>query len=127
MNPPAVHHIALWGHDLRTLERFYIDVIGLAPEAEHTDDDGSLRSIWLRADSTIVMLEHAEADAQRGAAGWQVVAFEIDASERETVRERLNDAGFPVRDETDYTLYTRDPEGNRVALSHWPDALTPTS
>lgn len=58
--------------------------------------------------------------------GWHCVALAIEANEREAFRERLATAGFPVERETSFTLYTRDPEQNLVALSHHPEtAPTP--
>lgn len=38
--------------------------------------------------------------------------------ETELVRRQV-----PIEGRTDYTLYLRDPEGNRIGLSHWPHPL----
>jgi hypothetical protein len=55
------------------------------------------------------------------APGWHCVALGIAAADRGAWRQRLEEAGYPVERETDYTLYVRDPDGQLVGLSHWPD------
>jgi extradiol dioxygenase family protein len=37
------------------------------------------------------------------------------------VEKQLQAAGVPVSRRTPYSLFVRDPEGNRVALTHWPE------
>ena len=37
------------------------------------------------------------------------------------IRAELDRCGIPLVHETRWTMYVRDPEGNRVALSHHPD------
>jgi hypothetical protein len=49
------------------------------------------------------------------------VALGIARGERAAWERRLSDAGVPVEYRTAFTLYVRDPEGNRVGLSHWPE------
>ena len=46
------------------------------------------------------------------------------AATRDAWEAHLTAAGHPIVHRTDYTLYVRDPEGNRVGLSHWPDATS---
>ena len=43
-------------------------------------------------------------------------------SEREAWIAKLAQAGYPVYQQTEHTIYVRDPEGNRIGLSHWPQA-----
>ena len=64
------------------------------------------------------------ADACRGAGTVHLggTLEEIAASERDAWEAHLTAAGLAIAHRTDYTLYVRDPEGNRVGLSHWPDA-----
>lgn len=45
----------------------------------------------------------------------ELVAFAVDDKER--WRARLGLAGIPIEDETAHTLYFRDPDGRRVAVS----------
>ena len=54
--------------------------------------------------------------------GLHLVALRIPREAREAWESRLAAAGFPVESRTAFTLYVRDPEGNRVGLSHWPQA-----
>ena len=49
-----------------------------------------------------------------------MVALRIAPGERAAWEERLRAAGIDVVERSDFTLYLRDPEGNRVGLSHWP-------
>lgn len=115
----GIHHIALFARDLERVARFYESVLGLARETEHHHDDGRLRSIWLRAGDTRIMVEEAEADGPSRPVGWQVVAFSIAAKDRQAAAARLSEAGHAVTHETEFTIYALDPEGNRVALSHY--------
>jgi hypothetical protein len=52
--------------------------------------------------------------------GLHLVALQISLSERPAWAAHLAQARHPVYQQTDYTIYVLDPEGNRVGLSHWP-------
>lgn len=56
--------------------------------------------------------------------GLHLLALQIDAGACPSWRTHLAAHGHPVVDETPYTLYLQDPEGNRVGLSSWPHPLT---
>lgn len=108
---------------------FYRDVLGLPVLAEHPGGDGTLRSVWLSlpggaflALETVAGPPPSPAPFRNEAPGWFLVALRISAMDRETVRTELARAHVPVEHETGWTLYVRDPEGNRVALSHHPHA-----
>lgn len=120
--PPAVHHLAVLVRDLEAAEAFYGGVLGLPVERRWTEDDGSPRSVWFGlGGGAFLAVEKAGPDApSAGAPGWHCVALAIPAAEREPWRARLAAAGHPVERETAYTLYTRDPDGALIALSHWP-------
>jgi catechol 2,3-dioxygenase-like lactoylglutathione lyase family enzyme len=63
--------------------------------------------------------------AERGEAerpGLHLVALRIERAARAGWERRLAAAGVAVYARTAFTLYVRDPEGNRVGLSHWPEA-----
>jgi catechol 2,3-dioxygenase-like lactoylglutathione lyase family enzyme len=123
--PPAVHHLAVVVVDLAQAEAFYAGVLGLAVARRWTDDAGAPRSIWLTlGGGAFLAVERAEGIASPrgpGSPGWHCVALGIARSERERYRARLAESGFPVERESPYTLYTRDPEGNLLGLSHYPD------
>ena len=57
--------------------------------------------------------------------GIHLVALAIERGTRDAWEAHLTAAGHPIVHHTDYTLYVRDPEGNRVGLSHWPDERRP--
>jgi catechol 2,3-dioxygenase-like lactoylglutathione lyase family enzyme len=110
-----VHHLAFRTRDLARLERFYTDLLGL-----HVARRDEQRSVWLKAGGTILMLEQAgEDEACVGAGTKELVAFAIEQSDAERWRRALAAAGVVIEDETGFTFYFRDPDGRRVALSHY--------
>ena len=128
MIPTCIHHIAVKVADLAAAERFYASVLGLPVLRRWPSPDGSgERSLWLDLGAgAFLAVERTEQPAgpkSEDAPGIHLVALGIPRSEREAWEARLAQAGYPVYQRTDFTLYTRDPEGNRVGLSHWPDAF----
>jgi hypothetical protein len=114
-------------------------------ERRWTDDAGAPRSIWFSlAGGAFLAVERAAVDdgglpRSSGALpppkppglpdrpapdlpGWHCVALAITPAEREPLRAHLAAGGHPVERESPYTLYTRDPEGNLIAFSHYPEA-----
>ena len=104
-----VHHIALAVTDLAAAEAFYAGVLELAVIAR------SERSIWLDLDGAILMLEREGTPG-----GPHCLALAILPGERTTWRARLGAARQAIESETTYTLYLRDPDGNRIGLSSYP-------
>ena len=126
MNPPTLHHLAIKVVDLAIAEAFYVGVLGLPvlrrwPMADETGD----RSVWLDlGQGAFLALEKAGVgrDAKiEEEAGYHLFALRIRREDREGMKKRLTMAGFPSYQETAFTFYIRDPEGNRVGLSHWPE------
>jgi glyoxylase I family protein len=125
METLGVHHLAVKVTDLARAESFYVGVLGLPvlrrwPLAAGVGD----RSLWLDLGAGVFLaLERAEsgADKSETAAGLHLVALRIPRSERDAWAAKLAHAGHAVYQRTDYTIYVRDPEGNRIGLSHWPD------
>jgi glyoxylase I family protein len=114
-----VHHIAVQVSDLDRAEAFYRGVLGLAVERRWQHADGTPRSIWMSLGDAFLAIEQIGAS---GAGSFSCVALAIDVGERDAWRERLERAGFAIERETDYTIYTRDPDGASIGLSHWPQA-----
>lgn len=120
-----VHHLAVVVSDLERAERFYAGTLGLPVERRWSDEAGRPRSVWLALDGGAFLAvergDPALAPRADAAPGWHCVALSIAAGEREAWRARLAAAGHPVERESAYTLYARDPDGQLVALSHWPE------
>jgi hypothetical protein len=47
------------------------------------------------------------------------MCFALDAGERERAERVIEAAGAVIEARTEFTSYARDPEGNRVAISHY--------
>ncbi len=112
-----VHHLAIQVHDLERARDFYSRVLGLAELGRPRDG-----AFWLDCGGTVLMLERVSAvpleDAFRTErTGLHLLALAIGADEREAWEVRLRAHGVDVVERTAYTLYVRDPEGNRVGLS----------
>lgn len=106
---------------------FYRDVLGLAELQRHRQDDGSLRSVWLDLGGAILMVERttrSRARVEGVDAGPFLIALRVEPGERAELEARLEAAGAAVESRSEYSSYARDPEGNRIAISHYPDAAT---
>ncbi len=127
------HHVAIQCADLESCERFYREVLGLSLLRRWPRPGGGDRSVWLSVGEGFLALERAEGSGPRAAAapageppwrdpapGLRLVALRIAAGERQAWEARLAAQGVAVAHRTPFTLYLRDPEGNRVGLSHWP-------
>jgi catechol 2,3-dioxygenase-like lactoylglutathione lyase family enzyme len=104
-----IHHLALRTRDVARLERFYAGLLGLAVVRR----DEARGSVWLDAGGVVVMLEptgQAEPDIASGSL--ELVAFAV---------ARIGDwrGRVAVEAETANTLYFRDPDGRRVAVSDY--------
>jgi glyoxylase I family protein len=123
---PHVHHLAVVVADLERAAEFYVGVLGLRELRRWDDTEGRLRSIWCALGAgAFLAIERAEREGPRrdeAAPGFHCVALGIRPDEREMWRARLTRAGVTVFRESPYTLYARDPEGNIIGLSHFPDA-----
>ena len=115
-----VHHIAIQVPDLERAARFYGDVIGLAEVRRQP------HSIWLDAGGVVLMLEKCAGSGlappwKSDVPGLHLLALAIEPARREEWRARLTAAGLTIEAETRFTIYARDPFGNRFGLSHYPD------
>ena len=134
----GVHHLAIQVRDLAASERFYCDTLGLPVLRRWPAADGAgERSIWVdTGDGAFLALEVTTGaprtpDGDTGApshpAGLHLVALRIDAGDREDWKQRLVRAGVAIYHQTAFTIYVRDPEGNRIGLSHHPVPAGETS
>lgn len=122
MNGRPLHHIALGTSRVEVLAEFYEHGIGLERLKVHYEKDGhEIRSIWLRSASVVLMVERTDSSPALPASplipGWSTLVFggDFDAS----YKERIRSLGGRDDGQTDYTLYFRDPDGNRFGLSHY--------
>src|SRR5690554_2975346 len=122
-----VHHIAVGVAQVEKIAAFYRAVFDLEERTRHHYADGKLRSIWLDLGGPILMIEHTksrdEARLQSSDAvgvGLFLLTFRAaDAAARRAVEVRAEAAGQPIESRTEFSSYFRDPEGNRVAVSHY--------
>lgn len=120
-----IHHLALGARDVASLAEFYRQAFDLCEQARHHFPDGTLRSVWLDLGGPLLMIEASQAGARvvEGiGSGLFLVAFEVPVVQRERVEARLAELGGVLEERGHYTSYARDPEGNRVAISHYPVA-----
>jgi glyoxylase I family protein len=123
------HHLAIQVRSLEETAAFYRRVLGLAELQRHHRPDGTLRSVWLEvpgAAGGFLALEETSAapprdDFRTDRPGHLLLALRIDRDARDATLKELEALGVPVVHQTRWTLYFRDPEGNRIALSHHPD------
>ena len=104
-----IHHLALRVRDLETCRRFYAETLGLEVMESHA------HSIWFRAGDVVLMLEQSLRGRGSDEGSGHVLALAVE--ELLPWEERLAAAGIPIDDRTPKTLFLRDPEGHRVALS----------
>lgn len=126
-SPKPIHHLAIKVRDLPAAERFYREILGLPVQRRWPSDDGQGdRSLWLDLGAgAFLALERASlarTPLAEEEPGLHMVALRIGRDERPAWVARLAAAGVPIYRQTDFTIYFRDPEGNRIGLSHWPDS-----
>jgi hypothetical protein len=120
----ALHHVALGAADVERVAEFYRQVFGLPEVTRHHDDAGALRSVWLDlGSSATLMIERTQ--ARRSAVieighGAFLLAFRVPPEQRAELEDRLERAGASIEARTPFSSYARDPEGNRIACSHYP-------
>lgn len=112
-----IHHLALRVRDLQRALAFYGGVLGL-PVLRKNEDGGALRSVWLEAGETVLMLELTLAGAGEPAGSGHLLALSVE--DLGAWEARLREAGAPIEGRTAHTLYLRDPDGHRVGLSNHP-------
>lgn len=123
MGPGRLHHLALGARDVERVAGFYRDLLELPELARHVHPDGSLRSIWLELDGAVLMIEHTPRARERVEGvgpGLFLLALRVEPAARRRLEEKLEQHGFGVESRTEFSSYLRDPEHNRVAISHHP-------
>ena len=131
----GTHHVAVQVRDLAAAEAFYAKVLGLTVRERFFEPDGVARSVWVElGDGSFLALEKSASGAspagfgrpfKDGHAGWHLLALRIGPDERAGWEDHLRACGVEIEFRSRWTLYVRDPDGNRVGLSHHPDDPTP--
>lgn len=121
---PSLHHIAVGTRDVAALAGFYCSLLQTPEARRQFDEQGALRAVWLDLAGTLLMIERAEAAAERSRVsgvglGAFLLAFRATAEERRAFEVRAEALGAPIESRSDYTSYLRDPDGNRIAVSEY--------
>jgi len=108
-----LHHLAMRSTDVVALATFYRRMFGMAVVR-----DALPRSLWLGlGGDAVLMIEAREAGEPAPPPGSrELVALRVDAATRDQVRQRARDSAC-YDGETGFTVYLRDPEGRRLAVS----------
>ncbi len=88
----------------------------LGPEAPPVDTDAG----QIGSDTKNTEAGHTGPGADHP--GHHLMALRIAQEDRAAWEARLQAAGVAISHRTGYTIYFTDPEGNRLGLSHHPDA-----
>lgn len=127
MDVQGFHHVAIQAREVERVAAFYRDLLGFPELTRHHRPDGSLRSIWVGVPGgAFLAIEAAGAEPEASPfrherPGLLLLAFRIPRASRAAAVEVFTRAGVLLENETRWTFYVRDPEGNRVALSHHPE------
>lgn len=124
MTDRRLHHVALGAADVELVASFYRELLGLSEERRQLDAEGALFSVWLVARGTRLMIERSAEPPRRVdgiGRGPFLLAWSVSAEERAALELALDAAGVAIESRTQFSSYFRDPEGNRVAISHYPD------
>jgi hypothetical protein len=122
---PCLHHLALGTRDVERLARFYREAFGLIEVNRQSGEGGELRSVWLDLGGTLLMIEASVSPArpvEEGVgAGLFLLALRVPGEERTAFERRLEQLGQRIESRSQFTSYARDPDGNRIAVSHYPE------
>ena len=121
----GLHHLALGARDVEDLAQFYQSLFGLTRLKTHHNTQGEIRSIWLDLAPGILMIEKSEHEVaplppMTLGKGPFLIAFTVQENERDTFLNGLAKHGLKLEGQTNYTIYFRDPEHNRIAVSWYP-------
>ena len=117
--PLRLHHVALRVSDCEAACAFYCGLLGLE-QTRRSEEASGLASVWIQAGETILMLERRLRGNGAESGSAHLLAFSV--SDLHEWEDRLDRAGIAVEDRTTHTLYLRDPDGHRVALTTYPSS-----
>ncbi|RHX92972.1 VOC family protein [Leptospira stimsonii] len=106
-----IHHIAIGTPNVKSLSDFYETLPGLKRIKEHWNEDKTLRSVWFQSGTSVLMIE-----SDLNGKGPKALIFSASVLEPSTIN------GLPKWiQETEYTKYFLDLDGNRIGYSSYPD------
>jgi catechol 2,3-dioxygenase-like lactoylglutathione lyase family enzyme len=116
---PPLHHLAFRTRDIDALAAFYERWLGL-PIVR----DLRPKALWLGVGpGAVLMIERArDGEPSPAAGGLDLFAIRVSPRERARLRAELASEGR-LEEETEHTLYFRDPDGRRVGASTYPLAV----
>lgn len=126
MHVQGFHHLAIQCREVERVASFYREVLGLTEQARHHREDGTLRSIWLTVPGQgFLALEDCTGTLPHDEfrhldPGLHLLALRIAREDRAAIERELQARGVEIVHRTRWTVYVRDPEGNRIGLSHHP-------
>lgn len=114
-----MHHVAIATPNLYLMRDFYKTIPGLDLIQENQFSEGELRSAWFRVRGTesVLMLE-----SEPFVRGPQALVFSIHLTglSKDDIKDILfQNMGLTPDGETPFTLYFRDPDGNRLGYSDY--------
>lgn len=117
------HHHAIAVSDLERAESFYLGLLRLPLIQRHHDQDGRHRATWLECAPGFLALERAEGMPSNPGSDLRhhCFVFGVPSEKRGSIIEGLQQAGYPIEKQTDFTFYVRDPDGALVGFSHYPE------
>lgn len=124
LQPGLLHHVALGTRNVEALASFYRELLGLSELQRHQDEQGALRSIWLDLGGTLLMIERTREEPRHVpgvGSGPFLLAFRVTPAGRSQLERELEARGHAIEARTAFSSYSRDPDGNRFALSHYPE------
>lgn len=126
-----LNHIAIKVNDLETCSAFYERLLNQKPFKINLAADGQVYSHWFKLAMGLLMLEKTQLAPQnkRGfgnqeQAGLHLLSFHITPEQRMWWQKKLDTLGIKIEKYSEYSLYFYDPEGNPLALSHYPQPYT---
>lgn len=112
-----IHHIAIGTPHPSHLAKFYLKIPGSKKIKEFYYESGEVRSLWIGFGSFILMLEEGEKQSPRA------LVFSFSKTERSEWTQFLNQV--KIQNQTDYTIYFLDSDGNHLGVSTYPEKLEP--
>jgi len=113
---PALHHLALRAGDVEKTSRFYVEMLELSVVR-----DDRPRAVWLALGGGAVLMIEARADGETAVpeGSLELFALRVSGPRKATIRAHaLANGSFDG--ETEHTVYLRDPDGRRTAVSTFP-------